>query len=419
MRHEHYLAHGAGRSGPATKCDSNATKDGSGATDRERHLPTWPWPQVRRYTRLVSARRPILSFRAWALVFGAWMAWGLLWGVDELVRGKPSSVATALLPQMAAALGWVVFTPWILRLGRRWPLEGRTWPLRLALHVGVSSAMVFALATIYHAVAGWTGPAPDPAPLLTRSVRAFAFWFVADAPLYWAVIFVDYGLRQYAAARDREVRASQLEAQLAQARLAGLKMQLQPHFLFNALHTIGTLVRTGESRSAIRVVAGLGDLLRTMLDDAATQEVPLGQELAFLRSYLEIEQIRFSDRLQVVFAVDDEALDASVPHLILQPLVENALRHGIAPAVDGGRVSVSARRVNGRLLLAVHDDGQGLVAGNGHAIRPGLGLTNVQHRLAQLFGADASVVIGPGPSGGTEARITIPYRRATAAIARG
>jgi len=347
------------------------------------------------------------------------MAWGLLWGVDEFVRDGPRSIGTALLPQMASALGWVLFTPGILWLGRRWPLEGRSWPLRLGLHVAVSSVIVLALATLYHAVAGWTGGSPaEAAPLLARSVRAFAFWFVADSPLYWAVIFVDYGIRQYAAAGERELRASQLEAQLAQARLAGLKMQLQPHFLFNALHTIGTLVRTGQSRDAVRVVAGLGDLLRTMLDDVATQVVPLRQELAFLRSYLEIEQIRFSDRLEVVFAVDDETLDASVPHLILQPLVENALRHGIAPTAAGGRVIVSARRMDSRLLLAVRDDGRGLDDGNGHAYRRGLGLTNIRHRLAQLFGADSELVVEPAPSGGTEARITLPYRQATATITR-
>jgi len=127
------------------------------------------------------------------------------------------------------------------------------------------------------------------------------------------------------------VRASQLEAQLSEARLQALKMQLQPHFLFNALHTIGQLIRTGQDALAVRVVAGLGDLLRRVLDGASTQEVPLKQELEFLRSYLDIEQIRFGERLKAVVDAEAETLDAQVPYLILQPLVENAIRHGIAP----------------------------------------------------------------------------------------
>jgi two-component system, LytTR family, sensor kinase len=362
-----------------------------------------------------------LSRRAWALACGAWLAWGLLWALEEVVRsrvrGDPIPLGRALVLQVSLAAAWALLTPGIIWLGRRWPLEDGRWPIHAALHLTTSVVVLFALGTLYQAVAGWVGAATArEASLLTRSAQSFAFWFLSDSLLYWTVIFADYAVRQYAAVRDREVHASQLEAQLAQARLASLKMQLQPHFLFNALHTIGTLVRTGQANEAVRIVAGLGDLLRAMLDDAATQEVPLRQELSFLRSYLEIEQIRFSDRLHVVFAVDDETLDATVPHLILQPLVENALRHGIAPAARGGRLIVSARRVDRHLLLSVRDDGRGVEAGNGHATQRGLGLANVQHRLAQLFGPDSSVVVEPAPSGGTDARITIPFRLTTAAL---
>lgn len=419
------MADATGRTPPrSTALRRSATGYDETPSGRDRipgSVAALPAEREGRYNRSVSAPRPLLPARAWVRVFGAWMAWGLLWSVAELVRsrirGAPVPIDDVLFPQMASAVGWLLFTPAILWLGRRWPIEGRPWPRHLALHVAASSAIVFALATLYHAVAGWTGATPVTAPLLTRALAAFLFWLMADSPLYWAVVLIDYGIRKYAAARDRALRASQLEAQLAQARLAGLKMQLQPHFLFNALHTIGTLVRTGRSGEAIRVVAGLGDLLRAILDDAATQEVPLRQELAFVRSYLEIEQIRFSDRLHVVFAVDAETLDASVPHLILQPLVENALRHGIAPAAHGGRLIVSARLVDGRLFLAVRDDGCGLDAGNGHATRRGLGLANVRHRLEQLYGADSGVVVEPAPSGGTEARITLPYRPAVRAAA--
>lgn len=367
----------------------------------------------------MQAQRLTLSSRAWLLVCGAWLAWGLLWAVEEMVRsrltGNPTPLASALIIQLSLAAGWAILTPGILWLGRRWPPAGPRWPAHLALHLGISIVVLFVLGTLYQGVASSVrSAAPGSAPLLMRSVQSFVYWFLSDALLYWAVLFVDYGVRQYATARARELRAAQLETQLVEARLASLKMQLQPHFLFNALHTIGTLVRTGQSQLAVRIVGGLGDLLRAMLDEAATQEVPLRQELAFLRSYLEIEQIRFSDRLQVVFAVDDEALDASVPHLILQPLVENALRHGIAPEAAGGRLIVSARLADRQLLLAVRDDGHGLTAGNGGAARLGVGLANVRSRLEELFGEGSGLVVEAAPSGGTEARIVIPYRRAAA-----
>jgi hypothetical protein len=363
----------------------------------------------------MSERRLAISPRAWALIVGLWLTWGLLWSMQAVVqarlRGDALTAGSALLLQMPLALAWIAVTPGILWLGRRWPLEGPRWPAHLLLHAGASVLVLFVLGTFYQAVVGWVRGVTD-ATLLARSVRTFGFWFLSDSLLYWAVIFIDYGVRQYARARQRELHASQLETQLAQARLTALKTQLQPHFLFNALHTIGALVRTGQNSLAVRVVAGLGDLLRAMLDEAATQEVPLRQELTFLRSYLDIEQIRFSDRLQVVFAIDDDAIDARVPHLILQPLVENALRHGIAPTAAGGRLIVSARRIDGQLLLAVRDDGQGLAVESSRVARLGVGLANVRNRLHQLFGSESDLVVEPALSGGTEARITLPYRPA-------
>src|SRR5437899_6794833 len=144
------------------------------------------------------------------------------------------------------------------------------------------------------------GPMPDDAPILGSALRSSVWWFPSDCWLYWAIVASDYGITHYRRLRERELRASQLEAQLAEARLQALKMQLQPHFLFNALHTIGQLVRTRQDALAVQVVAGLGDLLRRVLDGAGTQEVALKQELEFLRSYLDVEQVRFRDRLKAV-----------------------------------------------------------------------------------------------------------------------
>jgi len=179
-------------------------------------------------------------------------------------------------------------------------------------------------------------------------------------------------------------------------------------------------VRTGDRDTAIRVVAGLGDLLRRVLDGAAQQEVPLKQELEFIRNYLDIEQVRFRDRLKVAINADPDVLDAKVPHLILQPLVENAIRHGIAPHLSAGYLMVGARRVDDQLQLVVRDDGPGIRNGEGEgeggtaAARPGIGLSNTRARLTRLYGADCELEVGNAPDGGLEARIVLPFRLAHA-----
>ncbi|MGH7538093.1 MAG: sensor histidine kinase, partial [Gemmatimonadales bacterium] len=199
--------------------------------------------------------------------------------------------------------------------------------------------------------------------------------------------------------------------QLSEARLQALKTQLHPHFLFNALHTVGQLIRTGQDALAVQVTAGLGDLLRRVLDEAGTQEVPLKQELELLRVYIAIEAIRFSDRLQVVVHADPDVLDARVPHLILQPLVENAIKHGIARRAAVGHVLIGARRINGSLYLVVRDDGSGMPV---TAADQGVGLSNTRARLRQLYGTAASVEVVNMPDGGVAAQIVVPYRVAAA-----
>jgi len=359
-----------------------------------------------------------LSRRAWGMAFLAWMFWGLLWSAQQVAYSRlgasPISLGRGLLLQMPLAVAWALVTPGIVRLGRRWPLEGPRRFLHGAGHLLASAAVVYAFSVLYAAnVQLVRGLPPDAAPLLQRSLRLFTVWVLSDALLYWAVLVIDYGVRQYRVARVEELHAAQLETQLAAARLEALKMQLHPHFLFNALHTIGTLVRTGASDLAVRVVAGLGDLLRRILDDATTQSVPLRQELDLLRAYLDIEQVRFSDRLQVEFHVEPATLDASVPHLILQPLVENALRHGIEADAQAGRLTVTAWRVVDRLVLVVRDDGRGVPGEDGGG-RRGVGLANTRDRLAQLFGPDFTLTVDPAPGGGTTAQITIPFQLAPA-----
>lgn len=200
-------------------------------------------------------------------------------------------------------------------------------------------------------------------------------------------------------------RAAMLETQLAQAELRALRMQLQPHFLFNTLHTIGALVDE-EPAKARRMTSRLGDFLRMTLEAGQAPEISLAQELTFLRHYLDIEQIRFGSRLTVIEEVDPALLGVKVPNLILQPLVENALRHGLAAREQGGTLTLRAEQVAGNLRLQVVDSGCGLPANPTF----GIGLSNVFRRLAQHFGAAGSLTLTPAPGGGTCASVVLPLR---------
>ena len=199
----------------------------------------------------------------------------------------------------------------------------------------------------------------------------------------------------------------QLEARLARAQLQSLRLQLHPHFLFNTLNTINALIGT-DRRAAERVISGLSELLRMSLSSASEQEVTLARELELLTHYIEIQQIRFQDRLKVRFQIDPDARFALVPNLVLQPLVENAIRHGIAPRAAPGHVTVSARRRGARLELSVVDDGVGESAGTEH--RDGVGLGNTRARLLSLYGSDHRFEAGSPPDGGFAVALEIPYR---------
>jgi signal transduction histidine kinase len=321
----------------------------------------------------------------------------------------------ALLLQMPQAYMWALATPIIIWLGRRFPLARGRWLGAAALHLAICLAWVFVVDFTFAFHVSNVLPTSNPRPLLDRAVRLFVIWVLSDGLLYWIVLSVSYAVDHYRRFRERELAAAQLETQLAQADLQALKTQLHPHFLFNTLHTIGSLVRTGDRDTAVRVVAGLGDLLRRMLEGAARQEVPLKQELDFIRGYLDIEQVRFRDRLLVTVNVEPDALDAKVPYLILQPLVENALRHGIGPHGAAGHLTVEGRRAGGRLELVVRDDGPGIGAGgNGTdgAGRPGIGLANTRARLTRLYGREYALEVGNLPGGGVEARVALPFRLA-------
>ena len=354
------------------------------------------------------------------VILAVWTAWGLLLCTQVAVYTRLSDKAlplwTAFRLNMPGSLVWAPLTPVVIWLGRRFPpFEGRRWPRGVAVNVLASMVAVFLEVLVLTVNQRWVqGPPMTQLPVLVAALRSFVWWFPSDALLYWAILAIDYGVRHYGKLRERELRASQLEAQLSEARLQALKTQLQPHFLFNALHTVGQLVRTGQLGTAVEVVAGLGDLLRRVLDGGTTQDVPLKQELEFVRGYLAIEQIRFRDRLRVGVDAAPETLDARVPHLILQPLVENAIHHGIASRTNGGSLVICARRIDGDLHLTVRDDGSGLAerAVAEQTRGAGVGLTNTSARLRQLYGAAASFEVVNAQDGGVAAHVVLPFQLA-------
>jgi LytS/YehU family sensor histidine kinase len=223
------------------------------------------------------------------------------------------------------------------------------------------------------------------------------------------IVMAAHALIYYQDFRAGEVKQSELKAQLAQAKLQALKMQLHPHFLFNTLHSISSLVLEDPPK-ANGMIARLGDFLRLTLEHSEEQMVTVQQEIEFLRCYLEIEQVRFEDRLTVDFKIEATTLAAHVPHLILQPLVENAVRHAIAPHATPGFIQVEAKQRNGRLRLEVKDSGAGIKTNGNSVEKQGVGLSNVRARLKQIYGKDFSFEMVKVPEAGLTVVLEMPFR---------
>jgi two-component system, LytTR family, sensor kinase len=308
-----------------------------------------------------------------------------------------------------------VLTPIVLWLGNRWPVERRI--ANAGYHLGFSVVFSILASTMEVPVLLLLGvfPAATQPPLVTGIKLFLSFGIQGGVLRYWAVITLQtvYRSQKNAKIREREafelrVQASELEKQLATAQLGALKMQLQPHFLFNTLGAIMVLIQQRETAQAGAMVAGLGDLLRLTLEDVEAQEIPLWRELEFLRLYLSIEQVRFEDRLRVRIASPSALSDVLVPHMVLQPIVENAVRHGLCESEEGVTIEVGASSADGLLALIVSDDGPGLVSPRaGHS---GIGLANTRARLTRLYGDRARLDVEQAGSRGVRVTITLPIR---------
>ncbi|HEU0078668.1 MAG TPA: histidine kinase, partial [Longimicrobiaceae bacterium] len=331
--------------------------------------PTLPPPGAARH--FLQKRRALLL-----LILACWTLVGLFYGtrpyLSALATGKPVD-GRGLVANFADAYTWALLTPGILWVAGRFRFDRGARLRSLVVHL--AAGVLFATASV--AVNVQVSQLLWPAKTVLFG-GYFATTFHWNVQWYWIIVGMRYAWEYYRKYRDRELQASQLEAQLARAQLEALRSQIQPHFLFNTLNTISELVHESPD-AADRMIVRLGDLLRLSVDNAGTQEVTLRRELDFLRAYLEIEQARFRDRLSVRLAIDPDTLDARVPNLLLQPLVENAIRQGIAERAGPGSIEVSAGREDGRLRLEVRDDGGGLPAGG--AVRERVGLGNTRARL--------------------------------------
>jgi sensor histidine kinase YesM len=237
----------------------------------------------------------------------------------------------------------------------------------------------------------------------------FAWLFAVDFFIYWVVVGAYYAFYYYQLANERELAARQLRATLTESRLQALRAQLNPHFLFNTLNAISVLAMQGDQKAVVSTIGRLADLLRVSLDERLPQRVPLAAELDFLNGYLEIQRVRFADRLTIDQEVAPDTLRALVPSLILQPLVENAIAHGIGPRPGAGRIAIRAARDNGSLRLSVTDTGTGFQWSPDSPGRKRIGLTNTHERLVQLYGAGHRIECGVGAHGGGIVMITIPF----------
>jgi len=354
----------------------------------------------------------------------AWTAVGLFFFTQDLLRnlmfGDPTPWWHLLVSWLIGSYISAALTPVMLWLGRRFPLERKRWVRRVALHFFFSVALAIVHLVVDSAIVHRLGLFPVIMKSYSATFVIFMiFGFHGNITGYWIVLGIQAAFGYYHRYHERrqmalrlELQASELQSRLVQAQLSALKGQLQPHFLFNTLNAIMVLVRQEKGRQAEEMLARLSDLLRSVLEDVEAQEVPLRRELESLQLYLSIEEVRFQDRLRVEISVEPEALEAAVPHLGLQPIVENAVRHGIGNRSAAGLIEISAARVDQSLRIQVRDDGPGLPpeAPERTGEARGIGLANTRERLRQLYGDAAALTLANDPRGGAMATLILPYR---------
>ncbi|MGZ8850933.1 MAG: sensor histidine kinase [Thermoanaerobaculia bacterium] len=354
-----------------------------------------------------------LTSRELLIIFLFWTSLATLSSVSRLLdpRGfgfRPFSPAGPIALAYVESWIWAAFTPFIFWLSSRFSLEGSRWvsrlPMLIVIGLAVSVVVFFLLA--FARVEIFEVSTRRGVSTFTPLRDIGRFRFVNQLLLYLSILAAGYAREYFRRDQLRQSESALLHAQLAEARLDALRMQINPHFLFNTLHAIAALVER-DPAGVRRMIARLSDLLRYTVESHGADEVPLREELSFLQRYIEIMEIRFQGRLRVVTSMPEETLEALVPNLILQPIVENALEHGVNRAAGEGRIEIGARRDADDLVLTVRDNGPGIEAG-----RTGVGLTNTRERLLQLYGDAARLSLESAGGQGTLATIVLPFHTA-------
>jgi signal transduction histidine kinase len=369
--------------------------------------------------------------RRWPLILAAGLPVGLISGTFSYLLQRwafPSATS-----QPAGQYGWIIlynilsWTAWLAFVPLVWWLAGRVrvtrerWLATGAFHalagLCIAAAHCLVAASIQYTLMTISGTSPGRQPFTwTFAVkRVFLFNFEWEVLLYWGLVGVSHAAHFYGELKARELRESRLQTSLVEARLESLQRQLQPHFLFNTLHAIAGLLHK-DVDAAEAMIVRLGDLLRAVFQSDVQQEVPLGRELALARQYVDLQRLRFGTTLRCEFDVPAQVEAAKVPVLILQPLLENALKHGLRRQSDDGLIHVGARRIGERLEIEVADNGQGVSAGALRELNEGVGLSNTRARLAHLYPEAHTVTFSTPPAGGFLITIGLPYRLDSPAI---
>ena len=359
----------------------------------------------------INWRRAGLLFGGWTLVSVIFAAISYAAAIGE--NNKEFGFVSALRLNLVQFYLWAILSPLVFRFSRRFPIELRPLNVRnllLYFPALISFAgihQVIHLAVLWSITPSWS----QKYPALIDCYRAyFAFGFYVDLIIALLIMIAVHALLYYQNFRASELAQSSLKTQLAQAQLRALKMQLHPHFLFNTLHSISSLVLE-DPLKANSMIARLGDFLRLTVENSEQQLVTLKEETEFLRCYLDIEQVRFGDRLTVAFELEPQTLSAQVPHLILQPIVENAVQHALAPRAAPGHINIEAKRLNSVLRVAISDNGPGISSNANLPGKKGVGLSNVRTRLQQIYGSDFRFELVNDGDGGLTVVMEIPFER--------
>ncbi|MEO6393513.1 MAG: histidine kinase [Pyrinomonadaceae bacterium] len=356
------------------------------------------------------------SWIVWVAIFAGWMLVGLSFSVNDYLfvdslrqyYQETPDLRSLLYWDLAYWPTWALLAPLIFWLARRFPLDREKWPRNLVLHIVLGLVLIVPQRAVYLSIA-WTfqNLGGEHIPLVNLYRKFLLYNLPTGLMSYGVILLGGFLLNFYDEYQQEKLRSTRLRAELNQAQLQALKMQLQPHFLFNTFNSISAMLHE-DANAADEMLAQLGDFLRLTLDNSGEQMVTLEAELEFLRQYLSIEQIRLQDRLRVDYDIDPQALTAAVPNLVLQPIIENVIKHGVGQSYGPVRVSVSAQIKGDRLRLSVSDDGPGLPQ-NGQAGADGFGLNNTRARLRSAFDDDFHFGLSLNLSGGTAAVMDLPF----------